>query len=279
LFRRKSIIERWLDNEPPAAPHLWVAGGTGMGKTSLVKRLSLRALERGEKVFIIDYDGEYVDLPLSIIRPPFDINADFDTVAWLLSQAARPEDGGHAVEVHFQRLFEKYSTLSPELRFTELIKLAEVEGLPYNIRQAIQWRLYLFNKYFRLSNASPVPDGAGAIYDLSPVRGGRAKETVQEILLTYSLFFGLTTRSFIVVEESSTGSFLRDILIEARRKGLRIIAASQRLPDSELLTNFEYIIFTPFYEKINLPLPINPATDRGAWWVGRLGTRRLSLNI
>jgi hypothetical protein len=250
-----------------------------MGKTSLAKKLSLHVLARGEKVFVIDFDGEYVDLPLPVTKPPFPISVDLDALAWLLSQAARPEDGGHAVEIHLQRLFEKHSALSPELRFTELIRILEAESLPYNIRQALQWRLYLFNKYFRLSNVTPVPDGAGAIYDLSPIRGGRAKETVQEILLTYSLFFGLTTRSFIVIEEAPAGSFLRDILIEARRKGLRIIAVSQRLPDLDLLTNFECIVFTPLYEKINHPLPINPATDRGVWWVGRLGTKRLSLNL
>jgi len=73
--RRKSLFERWLDNEPPASPHLWITGGTGMGKTTFARSLVLHILERGGRVTIIDYDGEY-NLPLPTLRPPFPINVD-----------------------------------------------------------------------------------------------------------------------------------------------------------------------------------------------------------
>ena len=78
-----------------------------MGKTTFARSLVLHILERGGRVTIIDYDGEY-NLPLPTLRPPFPINVDSETISWLLSQAARPEEGGHALEAHLQRLIHKY---------------------------------------------------------------------------------------------------------------------------------------------------------------------------
>jgi len=133
-------------------------------------------------------------------------------------------------------------------------------------------------KYFDLNNDVPAPDGAGVRYDLSPIRGGRAKETVQQILVTY-LLNSATTSSFIVVEEAPVGPFLRDILIMARRRGQRLIMVSQLLPEN--LNNFEILLFTPWMSNFtkSLPIPVDPALDRGVWWIGRLGVKRLSLSL
>jgi len=274
LMRRKSIIEKWLNNEPPAAPHLWVAGGSGMGKTTLVRALSLHILERGERVFIIDYDGEYSEIPLIQVKPPFPIVTDADTLAWLLSQAARPEEGGYTIELHLQRIFEKYSVNGRE-EFKELMRIIEVDSLPYHIRQAIQWRLFLFQKYFIIKNEPAPLNGAGVVYNLSPIRGGRSKETVQHILVTYLL--SSSSSSTLIVEEAPVGPFLRDILMEARRKGLRLIMVSQQLPEPEYMNNFELLLFTPYNYKVRLPIPVDPAVDRGVWWVGRLGVKRINI--
>jgi len=242
-----------------------------MGKTSTIKALALHVIERG-RVTIIDYDGEYTSLPLLIQRPPFPINVDNETLSWILSQAARPEEGGYALEHHFQLLFERGQS------FLEIMKYLEVDNLPLNIKQALKWRLFMFQKYFVINNASPpTPDGAGVIYDLSSIRGGRAKEVIQQMILSYLLQFQYSR--YVIVEEAPTGPFLRDILVMSRRKGQRLIMISQKLPDPDYVNNFEFLIFTPFMMKSVLPIPVDPSSDRGVWWIGRLGVKRLSLSL
>jgi hypothetical protein len=269
------LIELWVSGS--GAPHLWVVGGTGAGKTSFIKNLAIMLLARGIPLTIIDYDGEYIHLPLIVQEPPFPVNVDQETLAWLLSQAARPEEGGYAIELHLQRRFLQFNNENIE-EIINIEKEASYNGLPANIRQAIMWRLHLFRKYFTLSPTAP--DGIGVIYDLSPIRGGRAKEVVQQILLTYLVQVTTKKLEFFIFEEASHGPFLRDILLMSRKKGARIIAVSQTLPDSEFLSNFEFILFTPYInQRLPLPLPVDPATDRGVWWVGRLGIHRLNLHL
>jgi ABC-type cobalamin/Fe3+-siderophores transport system ATPase subunit len=258
----KGLIEKWM-SDPKACPHLFVVGGTGAGKTTLMRKIALSLLQHGS-VAVVDFDGEYLTLPLQPVTPPFSVFIpSMSFLGWLVSQASRPEDGGYAMAA-LSEYFEDTQDLSQVVS-----RIRHDITLPANVRYAFLWRISIFRKYF-------VQDGAHAdenrVYNLSGILSTRERKVVQQILVSYLIFS--SNNRWIIVEEAEPGTWLSDISMEARKRGKRLLLVSQKIPED--LQNFELLLFTPYpIDTRRLPLPINPLYDKGVWWVGRLGVHRL----
>jgi len=267
----KGLLEQWLQGDK-GAPHLYVAGGSGAGKTSFVKNLVMLLVKQQHNIYVVDFDGEYTTLPLQSIKPPFPLLlSDKSTLGWVLSQVSRPEEGGFATAI----LTELYK-LSDELNNLEeaISRIRHDQTIPVNIRYALLWRLSIFKKNFFISNDNHSFKNSSLVFDLSSIQSIRERQAVQMILTSYLAVID-ETPSFIVVEEAQTGPWLTDVAMLARRRKKRLILVSQRMPDD--IMNYEIIIFTPYFpvDLRRLPLPTNPSLDRGVWWVGRLGIHRI----
>lgn len=278
------MLDKWLQGA--GAPHLAIVGRSGAGKTSLAKRLMLYLLANEKNVTVLDFDGEYLDTPIPIITPPFLIPPGV-SLAWLLSQAARPSGeegmGGFGLAGLTSLLIEDSQDVQDvNAKIKELISaLRRDYTLPSTIRFGLLWRLMVFRKYFIVQD-SELP--RNFVADVSSVLDVRERQVTQQILASLIVHSHPTQSSdplFLFVEEGVPGDWIRDLVIMSRRRGVRIVYISQSLPPSSVQSSFETIIFTPFLSPQRLPLslPVDPAQDRGVWWTGVLGTRRLSLNI
>jgi hypothetical protein len=256
----KSLLERWV--EGGGSPHLAIIGRTGAGKTSLCKKIVLYLLEK-DNVAILDFDGEYGDMPMLSLSPPFHVPRV--PLSWLISQVVRPEEGGFGIAgalslLDTDDIEQAYAQLRHDL------------SLPPNIRFAALWRLSVLRRYFVFDDTA-LP--STAVYNLSSMNV-RERQVAQQVLA--SLLTVYSGAHFIVVEEGLSGTWMKDILALARRRGKRLIFVSQNLPED--IQNFEVLLFTPYITNprtFPLPLPVNPATECGVWWVGGLGVHRLKL--
>jgi hypothetical protein len=266
VFRKRSLLERWLDNE--GTPHLYIIGRTGAGKTSLCKRILLFLLSRDEKVAVLDFDAEYTEIPASVLRPPFPIPRDV-SIGWLLSQAFRPDGGGAGIYGVFPYVSEIES--ENENNIDQLMSRIKHDlTLPYAVRFAFLWRLKVLKDNFVFVDEDI--DCRSVIYDLSKIKDLRARQVAEQILA--SMVMLVPCKLFVVVEESIPGSWMNDVLIVARRYNKRLILISQRFPEQP--QNFEILLFTPYMGDLKwLYLPVNPSKDKGLWWIGTLGTHRL----
>jgi len=134
----------------------------------------------------------------------------------------------------------------------------------------VLWRLNVVKKYFVFDDDNE--ESPQSLFDLSKVPDVRERQIVQQLIA--SVLVNHSPGTFLVIEEGVPGEWLSDILALARRRGARIIYVSQTFPPMQ--HNFETILFTPYISNPRtLPLPVNPALDRGVWWVGGLGVHRL----
>jgi hypothetical protein len=246
------------------APHLFVVGGTGAGKTTFVKKISLYLLQN---FCVVDFDGEYADLPLRQITPKFKLTIPSSTyLGWLLSQSARPEDGGFATAATAS-VVDYFENDNLDEIFA---KVKQDLTIPSNVRYAFLWRIKVFQKYFELSQENSSDDILNSRFDLSEILSIRERQIVQQVLVSYLV--DRVPLKWIVIEETKPSPWISDVSMIARRRGKRLILVSQVLPED--VQNYELIIFTP-YPAHRIPLPVNPLTDKGMWWVGRLGIHRL----
>jgi ABC-type cobalamin/Fe3+-siderophores transport system ATPase subunit len=269
------LLERWLAGS--GAPHLAIVGRSGAGKTTLTKKIIGNLLNNtSNNKVVLDFDNEYSDLPLQVLTPPFPLPRGV-SLSWLLSQAVRPfrEEGGGFGISGLLSLF-LFEDDEDNMKIDEMITRVKTDHtIPFNIRFAALWRLNIIKKFFVFDNHDY--NSSSSRFDLSMIPDIRERQVVEQILASL-----IIDRSpgplFLVIEEGVPGEWLSDVLMLARRRGVRIIYVSQSLPPSSVLPSFEVVFFTPYFNTHpQLPLPINPSLDRGVWWIGALGVHRLSL--
>lgn len=275
MLKRKSLLERWLAGS--GAPHLAIVGRSGAGKTTLTKKIIGNLLNNtSNNKVVLDFDNEYSDLPLQVLTPPFPLPRGV-SLSWLLSQAVRPfrEEGGGFGISGLLSLF-LFEDDEDNMKIDEMITRVKTDHtIPFNIRFAALWRLNIIKKFFVFDNHDY--NSSSSRFDLSMIPDIRERQVAQQILASLIVNHSPGTPLFLVIEEGVPGEWLSDVIMLARRRRTRIIYVSQTLPPSNTLTSFETILFTPYLydQRPPLPLPINPALDRGVWWVGGLGVHRL----
>jgi energy-coupling factor transporter ATP-binding protein EcfA2 len=263
----KGLLEQWIQGR--GCPHLAVIGRTGAGKTTLVKKIILLLMSQGASVQVLDFDDEYSDLPLEPIMPPFKIPSEIK-LSWLLSQINRPELGGYGIS-GVLALLEEDNNLDDIIT-----KVKHDFAIPQTVKFAVLWRLQVLRKYFIISDSDdPESTNVHARFSLSSILDLRERQLVQQILASvHALKPGYP--GYLVIEEGLPGDWLLDILVLARRRKRRVVFVSQILP--EQIQNFELLLFTPYVfnsRMVQLPLPVNPALDKGLWWIGSLGIHRI----
>jgi len=266
------LLEKWF--EGAGAPHLAIVGRSGAGKTTLAKHIIAHLLNNTNNVIVLDFDGEYADLPLFEVNPPFPIPRGV-SLAWLLSRAARPsrEEGGGFGIAGLLGIIDNIDTEDIDEVVT---RIKNDLTIPFNIRFAVLWRLYVLKKYFVFTDSHEY-NNSSSRYDLS-LSDIRERQVVQSILASLVVnYYYSPGPLFLVIEEGVPGEWISDLVALARRRGVRIIYVSQSLPPASLLPSFELVLFTPYVttQRLQLPLPTDPATDRGVWWVGALGVHRI----
>lgn len=277
FLKRRNLFDRWIATE--GAPHLAIVGRSGAGKTTLTKKIILNLLTNGKNVAILDFDAEYKDIPIPTLEPPFPLPRGV-SLAWLLSQAARPsrEEGGG---IGIAGVLSLHGLHDPKKIDEVISEIRHDLSLPYNIRFAVAWRLLVIKKFFDFNDFNN-NDGLqkNLLFDLSMIPDIRERQVAQQILASLVTVYS-SGPSFLVVEEGVPGEWISDLVVLARRRGTRIIYVSQSLPPSNVLPSFEVVLFTPYFsqQRLPLPLPVDPALDRGVWWTGVLGTRRISFDL
>jgi hypothetical protein len=273
------FIEKWLRGEDPdLAPHLLLVGRTGSGKTTAARAVLHRALRSGLfDLVVLDWDGEYDDLPVEIHAPPFPIAAPPSLVADALAEVERAEEGGHMVALHLRKAL---TAATPE-KAAE--RLRTDISTSYSLRgtlEAAAARLETVAKYVEFATVSGEVDGLDeGVYLLSEIPSIWERASVQQFLAMYHVLSRRSpVPSLLLIEEGGMGArttFLRHLLALARRRGVKVIFITQGpLPPAELRSSFELLLFDCDWElrrSLRAPILDSPLKPGECWWVRRGG--------
>jgi DNA helicase HerA-like ATPase len=292
VLKKRSLIDRWVGGE--GAPHLAIVGRSGAGKTMLARHLVMYLLttKTNSSVIVLDFDNEYFDLGLPSVLLPFPLPRV--SLAWLISQAARPSGeegiGGFGIAGLLTSIIEDIEEEKQNRNGSNIDDISNIINeiisrirhdfsIPNSIRFGALWRLRVLRKYFVIARDN-VDFPKNCVVNISAIPDVRERQIVQQLLssiLVYTRLIQSPDPLFLFIEEGVSGDWISDLIMLARHRGARIIYVSQSLPPSNVLPSFEVVLFTPFLHnpRPQLPLPTDPATDRGVWWVGALGVHRL----
>jgi DNA polymerase III delta prime subunit len=279
------FVDRWLRNSDDLAPHLLLVGRTGSGKTTAARIILSRALRATlYEIIVLDWDGEYVELPLPIYAPPFHIAAPPMLLADALSEVERSEEGGHMVS-HYLRKVLAATTLeraAERLRADISLSVTPLRG----VLEAAAARLEIVAKHVEFVPFRPDDAELGGlregVYLLAGIASIWERASVQQFL---AMFHTLARRSpvpsLLVVEEGGMGArttFLRHLMALARRRNVRLIFITQGpLPPPELRQSFEVLLFDSDPElrrALRAAIPDSALQPGECWWVRRDGTAR-----
>jgi len=213
--------------------HVLICGATRSGKTTLSKLFVGEALRRGIKVIVIDFDGEYNELPRLKIALPRECTPH--ALARVVALEGR--SGGHATYMAISKAITKSSDTVDEL-LTELEKIAQVD---YALRvgaMAAWSRLDPFRGIPLVSSYSL--NWRTGRFDLSPFLFTHTKAVVAAILtaaLSALVAGGMIKDTLLVLEESHYYFQSSDAVTIERiglRRGVKLIRIQQGLPKSFL---------------------------------------------
>ena len=123
--------------------------------------------------------------------------------------------------------------------------------------------------------------GAGSgVYLLAEIPSLWERAELQQFLATFFTLArapGAWPPLLLAVEEGGMGartSFLKRLVALARRRNVKVLFISQSLPDSEVLDNFEILLFDAGYatrRELRAPIPDSQLRPGECWWVRRAG--------
>ena len=234
-FKRKNWVDKLLEEDG----HIVVLGTTGSGKTNTAKFLTLHALSKEFKVMIIDWRGEYLDLPLRSLKPRISYEFVKDNLPGILSAVERPSSGGVALEAAVEECIDSCSGWGELIG--NLQRRSDV-GRDLGARAAYRRLLPLYRRRVLTDNVQPIY--LNAIYDLSglPIH---ARRLAQGLLLA-ALYGQLVSkksrdRLLLVVEEARhqyqaerPTTIIEDLLDEVRYYGVKAVIIDQNFREKYL---------------------------------------------
>jgi DNA polymerase III delta prime subunit len=275
------LIEKWLEGDSSLAPHLLLVGRTGSGKTTAARTVIMRALRQHFcDVIVLDWDAEYLEVPLPVFTPPFEVRAPPLLVADALAEVERSEEGGHMVSHYLRQVLAS----APSLEKAAEHLRAEANFSLRGVLEAAAARLKTVLKYIEFM--PPRPDAElglrEGIYLFSEIPSIWERAAVQQFM---TMFHTLARRapvpSLLVIEEGGMGArttFLRHLMALARRRGVRVVFVTQGpLPPPELRQSFEILLFDCDQElrrALRVAVPESDLKPGECWHVRRDGTAR-----
>ena len=106
----------WLDADNP---HIYISGRSGTGKSYLLKKLAIQAIEQGALVLVMDYTGDFLDYspPVSLCFQQVDVSsADFSLNPLIGLPGQNPDLLAQQLLVAIHSVFRMGSTATLSLR-------------------------------------------------------------------------------------------------------------------------------------------------------------------
>jgi DNA polymerase III delta prime subunit len=290
------------------APHLLLVGRTGSGKTTAAKYVVSRALSEYSEIVVLDWDNEYNNVLSTSYDPPFTLYIPQPMVVPLVTDAIteveRSEGGGHAI-AHFLRKALEEAAREPAnifLRAAERLRTRALEIASYALRGALDAALMRLEEIAPYATIETTPTYALGLrrgtYKLFKIPSIWSRAALRQFLAIYHVVarraqaaayeeepanFDPPDPSILVIEEGSVGAtttYLVHLLTEARKALTRIIMATQRLPDADIVQNCELLLFdtSPAVRRtLHAAIPDSRLRVGEAWWVRRDGeAKRIS---
>jgi hypothetical protein len=251
----------------------------------------------------LDWDSEYAGLvPLEVHEPPFEIAAPPAVVADALAEVERTEGSGHGV-AYFLRKAMAAAGAADFGKAAEKLRTS-LEVTSYALRAALEAavvRLETLAPYINFGVGAPEECGLReGVYLLSEIFSIWDRSAVRQFLAMYHIAARRRAAilaegdpshapplpSILVIEEGSVGAhstYLKHLSIEARKARVKVVLISQEPPPSEILQNFETLLFDTTWglrRQLSAPIPDSPLGVGECWWVRRGGTpKKLKFRI